>query len=225
VLFHGYKGEHLIAVNKGEPAISVEVHHSLLDVAGLLTSHAFLLQLTHIETLKGLERRGLVHGQLRDGFQPDSAIPVALFVMSAVSPLSGLHSTSGVAFEVLPQSRARGKALGTRLTPVRFISRVYSTMVDQIPLGTKGLSTLGAGKWSLSSVLAHVHSKIKLFHKALATVWTQMALLIFDTDMPVHFVRFQLTFCHEAAATHIAKERLFARVDSQMVVQLCLASK
>ena len=40
-----------------------------------------------------------------------------LFVMSAVSPLSGLHSTSGVAFEVLPQSRARGKALGTRLTP------------------------------------------------------------------------------------------------------------
>ena len=52
-----------------------------------------------------------------------------------------------------------------------------------------------------------------------------MALLIFDTDMPVHFVRFQLTFCHEAAATHIAKERLFTRVDSQMVVQLCLASK
>ena len=40
-----------------------------------------------------------------------------LFVMSAVSPLSGLHSTSGVAFEVLPQSRARGKALGTRFTP------------------------------------------------------------------------------------------------------------
>ena len=40
-----------------------------------------------------------------------------LFVMSAVSPLSGLHSTSGVAFEVLPQSRARGKALGARLTP------------------------------------------------------------------------------------------------------------
>ena len=97
---------------------------------------------------------------------------VLLFVMSAVSPLSGLHSTSGMAFEVLPQSRARGKAFGTRLTPkiligsdcfcccytpVWFISRVYSTMVDQIPLRTEGLSTLRAGKWSLSSVLAHVH--------------------------------------------------------------------
>ena len=127
-------------------------------------------------------------------------------------------------------------------------------MVDQIPLRTKGLSTLGAGKWSLSSVLAHVHwgscvrqkmatvshlcaifqqfkkickltSKIKLFHKALATVWTQMTLLIFDTNMPVHFVRFQLTFRHKAAATHIAQERLFPGVDSQVVIQLCLASK
>jgi len=225
MLFHGYKGQHLIAIYEGETTIRVKIHHSLLYVTGLLTPNAFFLQLAHIETFKGLKRRGLVHGQLRNGFQPHSTITVALFVMSAVSTLSGLHSTICMAFEMLPQSRTGGKALRTRLTPVWFVSCVYSTMVDQIPFRTKGLSALRARKWSLSSMLAHVNSKIKLFDKALTTVWTKMTLLIFDTDMPVHFVRFQLTFCHKTAATHVAKERLFACVDSQVVVQLCLASK
>ena len=55
MLLHGYKGQHLIAVYKGETTVRVEIHHSLLDVAGLLTSHAFLFQLAHVEAFKGLE--------------------------------------------------------------------------------------------------------------------------------------------------------------------------
>ena len=49
--------------------------------------------------------------------------------MSAVSPLSRLHSTSSMAFEVLPQSRAGGKALGTRLTSKKCIRSVLVFVV------------------------------------------------------------------------------------------------
>ena len=77
MLFHGYKGQHLIAIYEGETTIRVKIHHSLLYVTGLLTPNAFFLQLAHIETFKGLKRRGLVHGQLRNGFQPHSTITVA----------------------------------------------------------------------------------------------------------------------------------------------------
>ena len=40
-----------------------------------------------------------------------------LFIVSAVGALCCLHSTSGVALEVLPQPRARGKAFRTCFAP------------------------------------------------------------------------------------------------------------
>ena len=45
--------------------------------------------------------------------------------------------------------------------PVWLVPRVNSSVVDQVSLGSKGLSTLGAGEGSLSSVFAHVHYKYK----------------------------------------------------------------
>ena len=76
--------------------------------------------------------------------------------------------------------------------------------------------------WPFSN---HLTSKIELFDKALAAIWTKMTLLVLDPHVSVQFVRFQLTFGDEAATTHVAEERLFASVDSQVVVQLCFASK
>ena len=98
--------------------------------------------------------------------------------MSAVGALCCLHSTSGVALEVLPQPRARGKAFRTCFAPfftfvsdlhlcakdtapVWLVPRVNPSVVDQVSLGSKGFSTLGAGEGSLSSVFAHVHYKYK----------------------------------------------------------------
>ena len=100
--------------------------------------------------------------------------------MSAVGALCCLHSTSGVALEVLPQPRARGKAFRTgfapffqfcklsdldlcpmHTAPVWLVPRVNPSVVDQVSLGSKGFSTLGAGEGSLSSVFAHVHYKYK----------------------------------------------------------------
>ena len=86
----------------------------------------------------------------------------------------------------------------------------------------RSTGTLVVQKWQFSN---HLTSKIELFDKALAAVWTKMTLLVLYPHVSVQFVRFQLTFGDEAATTHVAEERLFASVDSQVVVQLCFASK
>ena len=61
MLLHRNKGENLVAINQGEPAVCVEVDDRLLYVARLLTADVLLLQLCHVEVLQGVERRGLVH--------------------------------------------------------------------------------------------------------------------------------------------------------------------
>lgn len=59
-------------------------------------------------------------------------------------------------------------------SPVWFVSCVYSTVIDKIPLRAEGLSTLRAGEWSLASVLAHVHWGLSVDRDAVSQQMTSV---------------------------------------------------
>ena len=59
-------------------------------------------------------------------------------------------------------------------SPVWFVSCVYSTVIDKIPLRAEGLSTLRAREWSLASVLAHVHWGLSVDRDAVSQQMTSV---------------------------------------------------